>query len=132
MSTCRYLWGAYGTSRHHVSPLNIFWDPWSPKLFVPETQSPWKDTWLSYCMIQFENVMHNDRDVSMLGHCVSGTIKLGTMGPRKTFGDPLFRDVPSPHPVNGVKPKTTSTLHPLPPPWVPSIKSPLQVKPYPF
>ena len=34
-------------------------------------------------MIQYIYVMYNDRDVSMQGHCVSGTINLGTSRPRK-------------------------------------------------
>jgi len=63
--------------------VRIFWDPCSPKLTVLETRCPWIDASLLLCILKYENVMHNGRDVSLQGNRVSRTINIVDQGSRK-------------------------------------------------
>jgi len=81
-------------------PERIFWDPWSPKGIVPETQWPCFDTSMSfcitymYCIMQVLTGLYHSRDI-----VCCRTINLGTRGPRNSYGVTSFRDLPSPHPI---------------------------------
>jgi len=105
-------------------PVQMFCDPWSPKLIVPETQCPWIESSLSLCIVQYNTYTWCKMsgkfqcwDIVFLGLSI-----LGTRAPENLFGETSFLDVPSPHQKNGGvtgRPETmcpcTNVLGPLVP-----------------
>jgi len=90
-------WGD-GRSWNDVSPYECSGTP------GPQINRPW---WHNvpalihpchYALCNTYRLMQNGRDISMHGHCVSGTLHLGGPGiPENSYGDTSFRDVPSHH-----------------------------------
>jgi len=92
-----FEWGD-GTSRDDVSPYECSETP-GPQIIRPlRHKVPGLIHPCHYALYHTLRLVRNDGDVSVQGHCVSGTIHLGGQWvPRLTHGDTSFRDVPSSH-----------------------------------
>jgi len=83
---CKFMyhfWWGDGKSQNDESPFEFSGTP------GPEINSTWRQnvpTWIhpcNYALCNTYRLMHNSRDVSMQGYCVSETIHLGDQGSQK-------------------------------------------------
>ena len=93
--TAPSIWSDDGTSRNDVSPYECS----GPKINRPLKHNvPGLIHPCHYALCNTFWLLQNGRDVSLKGHCASGTIHLGDQGvPAYSYGDTSFRDLPSPH-----------------------------------